>query len=138
MKRSPYETYKSWAQEYGAKDILNKNQFEQARELLKSELKSQGKSTVNLSRTLAQKTAFTYSYKTGRTIKKTFSELGLGKITISEARNILNDKSFKQLKPEQVQKFWDRVSDRYRDLKKKGKTSAEAKQEIYETIFGSP
>ena len=137
--RSAYETYLGWVKEYGGKHPLSEEQFTQAKNMLKNELKEQGKSTTNLSRQLAQKTSFTYSYETGRAIKMAYEEMGFGKITISEARNVLtyDDKSKKALKPQQLEGFWESVSDFYTELRRTN-SSAVAKTIISETIFGSP
>lgn len=137
-RRSGYETYLGWVDIYGGK-AMSEKQYNQARQLLKQELKEQGKSTTNLSRTLAQESSFTYDYTVGRAIKKVYQEQGFGKISISEARNIMQyTAEGKPLRNEINPEFWNHVSAEYKNLKAQGISIAGAKQLISETIFGSP
>lgn len=139
MRRSGYETYKAWVDIYGGSNIMTERQYEQARTLLKQELKEQGRSTTNLSRQLAQESSFTYGYNVGRAIKQAYQEEGLGKISISQARNIMQyDAEGKALKLEINPEFWNKVSDIYKQLKKEGYSTAGAKDIIATTVFGSP
>lgn len=139
QRRSAYETYEYWVERYGGHK-LSKKEFEQARELKKLELQEQGKSTTNLSRTLAQESSFTYDYRTGRAIKKAYAEMFDKDISISEARNIMQyTKQTKEaLRREIDEDFWMSVSDYYNELKNTGVGSREARDVISETIFGSP
>lgn len=135
-RKSDYDTYLSWVKKYGGKHPLTQDEFQQAKQLKKLELKELGKSTTNLSRTLAQETSFTYSYDTGRAIKKAYEEMGYGKITISEARRLLEyGPAGEVIKHDET--FWNSVSDYYNELKKTYTTS-ESKEIIAMTIFGSP
>lgn len=135
-KKSDYDTYLSWVKKYGGKNTLTQAEFQQAKQIKKMELKSLGKSTTNLSRQLAQETSFTYSYETGRAIKKAYEEMGYGKVSVSEARRLMEyDALGKVIKHDE--NFWDAVSDYYSELKKNMKTS-DAKDVIAMTIFGSP
>lgn len=138
MRRSGYETYKAWVEIYGGSSIMTERQYEQAKNLLKSELKEQGRSTTNLSRQLAQESSFTYGYDVGRAIKQAYQQEGLGKISISQARNIMQyDAEGKALKLEINPEFWNRVSEIYKKLKKDGATTAGAREYIATTVFGS-
>ena len=135
-RKSDYETYLTWVKTYGGKTPLSKEEFQEAKELKKLELKDLGKSTTNLSRQLAQETSFTYSYETGRAIKKAYKEMGYGKIEISDARRLMEyDAQGHAIKHDET--FWSSVSDYYSELTKTHSTS-EAKEVISQTIFGSP
>lgn len=134
-RKSDYETYLTWVKKYGGKTPLSKEEFQQAKALKKLELKESGKSTTNLSRQLAQETSFTYSYETGRAIKKAYEEMGHGKISISEARRLMEyDAQGQAIKHDET--FWNTVSDYYSELRKTYSTS-DASEIISQTIFGS-
>lgn len=136
-RKSDYDTYLGWVERYGGKTPLSREEFQQAKQLKKEELKSQGKSTTNLSRVLAQETSFTYSYETGRAIKKAYQEMGYGKISISDARRLMEyDGQGHAIKHDET--FWTAVSDYYNELKNANYTNEEAGRIISQTIFGSP
>lgn len=137
-KRTDYEVYKAWVKQYGGKELSQKK-FEQARDLLKLKLKSEGKSTTNLSRRVAQQSSFTYDYTTGRAIRKAYQEMGIGDISISEARRLMEyGPQGEVLREELDDNFWLSVSDYYTELKNAGYSTREAQDTISETIFGSP
>lgn len=105
----------------------------------KLELKSEGKSTTNLSRSLAQESSFTYDYNTGRAIKAAYLEKFGENIDLRSARNIMQyDEKGRVLKQEVDADFWNYVADRYAKLKKDGYGTYKARAIIAETIFGSP
>lgn len=137
-KRSSYETYKDWVERYGGVE-MNKVQFEQAYQMKKLELKSEGKSTTNLARSLAQESSFTYNYDTGRAIKAAYQEQFGENIDLRYARNIMQyDEKGRVLKQEVDADFWNYVADKYSKLRGEGKDSYAARTIIAETIFGSP
>lgn len=140
-RRSSYETYLYWSNKYGSDNILKREQFEQARSLLKGELIEKGQTTRNLAMKVAQETSFTYSYKTGLAIRKAYNEMGIKteqgsikKISLREARNISRyDKEGKMIKDNE---FWQAVSKLYKD-KKRQLGPKGAGEYISTTIFGS-
>ena len=137
-KRSSYETYKDWVERYGGIE-MNKSQFEQAYKMKKLELKSEGKSTTNLARSLAQESSFTYDYNTGRAIKAAYLEKFGENIDLRSARNIMQyDEKGRVLKQEIDADFWNYVSNSYAKLKSEGYGTYAARTIIAETIFGSP
>lgn len=148
-RRNSYETYKSWVERYGGVE-MNKNQFEQAYQMKKSELKSEGKSTTNLARSLAQESSFTYDYNTGKAIKAAYQEQFGKNIDLRSARNImqyektLDGKIKKVVNIEFGAEFWNYVADKYSEEKKNLEQKGEkdpgkkARNIIAETIFGSP
>lgn len=140
-KRTSYETYLFWMKKYGTntKEILTEKQYEQVKELKKLELKEQNKSTTNLARQIAQESSFTYGYRTGLAIKRAYAEQFNENISLKEARNIMQYGSKNQaLRHEIDDKFWTNVSEKYKEAKRSGLNTAEAKALISETIFGSP
>lgn len=148
-RRSSYETYKSWVKKYGGTEIMTKSQFNDTYQLRKKELKSEGKSTTNLARSLAQESSFTYDYNTGRAIKAAYEEKFEKKISLRSARNImeyeetLDGKIKKVVDTEFGAEFWNHVADKYSEEKKKLEQKGEedpgkkARAIIAETIFGS-
>lgn len=136
-RRSSYETYKSWVKRYGGIE-MSKSQFEQAYQMKKLELKSEGKSTTNLARSLAQESSFTYDYKTGKAIRAAYKEKFGKNVSISYARKIMQyDRKDNVLKEEIDADFWNYVADKYAEELNKGKNSYAARDIISETIFGS-
>lgn len=105
----------------------------------KLELKSEGKSTTNLARSLAQESSFTYDYNTGRAIKAAYQEQFGENIDLKSARNIMQyDEKGRVLKQEIDADFWNYVADKYSKLRGEGKDSYSSRTIIAETIFGSP
>ena len=136
-RRSSYETYKSWVKRYGGIE-MSKNQFEQAYQMKKLELKSEGKSTTNLARSLAQSSSFTYDYNTGRAIKAAYRKKFEKNISLSYARKIMQyDRKDNVLREEIDADFWNYVANEYSNYLKEGKDSYAARAIISETIFGS-
>lgn len=104
----------------------------------KVELKSEGKSTTNLARSLAQESSFTYDYKTGKAIRAAYKEKFGKNVSISYARKIMQyDRKDNVLREEIDADFWNYVADRYAEELNKGKNSYAARDIISETIFGS-
>lgn len=105
----------------------------------KLELKSEGKSTTNLARSLAQESSFTYDYNTGRAIKATYKEKFGEDIDLRYARNIMQyDEKKRVLKQEIDADFWNYVANKYSELRNEGYGAYGARDVIAETIFGSP
>ena len=150
-RRTSYETYKGWVKKYGVSEekMLSEAEFKKEFDGRKLKLIERNESTRNLSKSIANDTAFQYDYKVGVAIRKAFNEYHANdkdfkKITIREARNFQNFKNsnlggetFEQLQGMGAA-FWDMVSAEYYKEKEKSGNATVAKKTIAQTIFGSP
>lgn len=130
-RRSGYETYRSWARKYGSRELLSESEYEDAKDILRLELREAGLGTTNLSRTVASRQAFDYGYHTGRAIQRAYKSYYGADISISAARNISRELTTSE-------PFWELVSNEYSELREQGLSARSAKRKISQTIFGSP